>query len=87
MKRKPWPNHAPWVAFAGLDQIVEVTHITVALSGGGSYDSDGDSLMTDDWLLTSVPAGSTAVINNLAGVNPTFDFDLVGNLRSAAYRK
>jgi len=55
------------------------------VSGGGSYDSDGDSLMTDDWLLTSVPAGSTAVINNLAGVNPTFD--LVGNLRSAAYRK
>ena len=48
MKRKPWPNHAPSVAFAGLDQIVEVTHITVALSGGGSYDSDGDSLMTDE---------------------------------------
>ena len=68
-------NTAP-VADAGVDQTVPVG-ATVTLNGSGSSDADGD-VLTYDWSLTSVPAGSGAALSDPAAVMPTFVADLPG---------
>ena len=68
-------NSAP-VANAGADQGITIPS-TVQLDGSGSSDVDGNNL-TFSWSFTSVPAGSTAVLNDNTIVNPTFNADIVG---------
>ena len=64
------------VADAGPDQSVFVTD-TVQLDGSGSTDVDGETL-TYTWALTSVPAGSTAVVSDPQAVMPTLSIDIPG---------
>jgi hypothetical protein len=73
----PPANTAP-IADAGPDQSGISPGATVTLDGSGSSDADGDPL-TYAWTLTSVPAGSTAVLSDATVVGPTFDADLVGS--------
>ena len=70
-------GNTPPVANAGPDQTVALG-ATVQLNGSNSSDSDGDPL-TFRWSLSSVPSGSTAIINNPTTVNPTFVVDRPGN--------
>jgi hypothetical protein len=65
------------VANAGISQTVPVG-TTVTLDGSRSTDVDGAPL-TFSWSFVSIPAGSTAVLNNPTAVKPTFTVDKVGN--------
>lgn len=69
-------NTAP-VANAGPDQSGVAIGATVQLNGSGSTDVNGDPL-TYQWSLITVPAGSTAVLNNPNAVNPTFVANVAG---------
>ncbi|GAA0209104.1 hypothetical protein GCM10009123_15700 [Kangiella japonica] len=69
-------NQKP-VAEAGNDQEVDVG-AEVTLSGNASSDPDGDTL-TYQWTLTSMPAGSTAVLTAATSVSPTFTADVEGS--------
>jgi len=66
-------NAAP-VASAGPAQSV-TTGTSVALSGTGSTDANGDSL-TYRWTLTTKPTGSTAALSSSNSINTTFVADL-----------
>ena len=69
-------NTAP-VAAAGPDQSVLVAD-AVTLDGSGSSDADGDGL-SYAWSLTSVPAGSGAVLDDdPTAVMPSFTADEPG---------
>ncbi|GEM_PF-1101256 len=67
------------VANAGINR--NVTQGTlVILDGSLSSDTDGPvTPLTYSWTVTSIPAGSTAVLSNPAVVMPTFTADLVGD--------
>jgi hypothetical protein len=69
-------NSAP-VAEAGPDQTVNVG-TTARLDGSGSRDVDGDAL-TYEWVLLTVPAGSTAALSDPTAANPTFAVDRAGD--------
>jgi PKD repeat protein len=69
------PNVAP-TAIAGPDQSV-VTGSHVFLDGQGSFDPDGDPL-TYGWQMISLPAGSTALLDNPTSSTPSFLADQVG---------
>lgn len=73
----PPPENTPPVADAGEDQSVDIGS-TVTLDGSGSSDADGD-LLTYEWNITSMPAGSTAVLSDSTVVEPTFISDMVGS--------
>lgn len=64
------------VANSGGDQITVVGN-TVTLDGSGSYDANGDRL-TLSWALTTLPADSTATLNNVNDLQPSFVADLPG---------
>ncbi len=64
------------VADAGPDQTEDIGE-TVTLDGSGSYDADGDPLAYL-WAFVSRPAGSTAVLDDSAAVQPQFTIDLPG---------
>ena len=64
------------VANAGAHQVVDVG-ANVQLSGAGSTDPNGLPL-TYAWQLVTLPAGSTAVLNQATTVNPTFTLDRAG---------
>ena len=64
------------VANAGAHQVVDVG-ANVQLSGAGSTDPNGLPL-TYFWQLVTLPAGSTAVLNQATAVNPTFNVDRAG---------
>jgi len=68
-------NSAP-IADAGTDQSIFVGD-TVTLDGSASSDADGD-MLTFSWSLTTVPAGSVAVLSDAAAVNPTFTVGVSG---------
>lgn len=68
-------NAAP-VASAGPAQSV-TTGTSVALSGAGSTDANGDSL-TYRWTLTTKPTGSTAALSSSNSINSGFVADLAG---------
>jgi hypothetical protein len=70
-------NVAP-TADAGPDQADVPQYATVILDGSGSSDPGGDTL-TYAWTLTTVPAGSAAVLDDATAVTPSFDTDVVGN--------
>lgn len=72
----PAANQTP-VADAGPDQNQPVGSL-VTLDGSGSSDADGDPL-TYSWSLTSIPAGSSATLDDPAAVMPTFSMDLTGD--------
>ena len=69
--------NSPPVADAGPDQTVSVNS-PVQLDGGASSDVDGDPLAFS-WSLTSVPAGSVAMLGNANTDMPTFVADLAGS--------
>ena len=70
-------DNTPPVANAGADQQVLVNS-TVALDGSNSSDAD-QNLLTFSWVLTSVPTGSAAVLNNIQISQPQFSADVAGN--------
>ena len=70
------PNVAP-IANAGPDQTVHAGHV-VTLDGSGS-DPDGNNPLSYEWIIVSLPTGSTALLSNTAIVNPTFTADLLGD--------
>jgi len=70
------PTNHPPRADAGPDQTVPLG-ATVALTGAGSTDPDGQPL-TFRWAFVSVPAGSGAVLAGDTTVSPTFVVDLPG---------
>jgi len=69
------PNVAP-TAVAGPDQSV-VTGSQVFLDGRGSFDPDGNPL-TYQWQMISLPAGSTASLDNPSSPTPSFLADQAG---------
>jgi hypothetical protein len=69
-------DNSPPVADAGPDQTAFVGD-EVILDGSGSSDVDGDPL-TFVWSLTTVPAGSGAVLSDSSAVAPSFVVDLPG---------
>jgi chitodextrinase len=76
MAAPPAVNQPP-VADAGSNQVVR-QGATVTLNGSGSSDPDGDALGFN-WSLTSIPAGSDAVLSDPNIIGPDFVADLVGN--------
>jgi hypothetical protein len=69
-------GNVPPVANAGPNQGGKLPGALITLNGSGSSDANGDPL-TYSWTFLSTPAGSTAVLANPTGVNPTFTVDLV----------
>lgn len=69
-------QNTPPGAAAGPAQTVPLG-ATVTLNGGGSTDPDGDAL-SFRWALTTVPAHSTAALNDATAVAPTFVADRAG---------
>lgn len=68
--------NTPPVADAGAAQVVPVP-ATVQLNGAGSTDVDGD-LLSYQWSLLNVPAGSQATLSSATAVHPTFHADALG---------
>jgi len=68
--------NTPPVARAGPDQTVDVG-ATVALGATGSSDADGDALAYR-WSMSSMPAGSAAVVASADKVNASFVADRPG---------
>jgi serine protease len=71
----PAPNVAP-VANAGAAQNV-ATRAVVTLNGSTSSDANGDPL-TYNWVLTSKPTGSVAVLSGASTASPVFTADVAG---------
>jgi len=69
-------NEAP-VADAGPDQAVLEPGAIVQLDGSQSYDLDGDPL-TYQWVVTTLPPGSAAALDDPASATPNFTADLYG---------
>jgi len=70
-------NSVP-VANAGADQNDVPLGSTILLTGSLSSDPDGQPL-SYHWSLLTRPAGSTAAIDNVTGVSPTFIADIAGD--------
>ena len=68
-------QNSPPRAHAGFNRTVALG--TVTLDGSLSSDLDGD-VLTYAWTLTTVPAGSAAVLSDTTLVTPTFEADLDG---------
>lgn len=70
-------NTAP-VADAGKDQVITQLGTTVSLDGSTSFDEDGDALVYA-WSIESSPAGSLAVLSDVAGSGTGFVADVNGD--------
>jgi hypothetical protein len=66
----------PPIAHAGPNQVVK-TKSLVTLDGSASSDANGD-LLKPTWTLSSLPAGSTAVLSGANSLHPSFVADLAG---------
>jgi hypothetical protein len=75
---KPTSNIIP-VANAGLTQNVNFGSL-VTLDGTASRD-ENNSTLAYVWEMTSIPAGSKAVLSSVASAKPTFTADLAGIYR------
>lgn len=72
-------TNLPPVAAAGGDTTVSVGDL-VQLDGSGSFDPDNNlGTLSFSWTLTSVPAGSTAALNDPTITAPSFIADLAGD--------
>ncbi|NOX43499.1 MAG: DUF1588 domain-containing protein [Gammaproteobacteria bacterium] len=69
-------TNATPVAYAGIDATV-ITGTPFTLNGGGSIDTDNDTL-TFQWILSNRPAGSNAILNNTTSITPSFSPDIDG---------
>ena len=65
------------VANAGPNQLATL-HQLITLNGSGSTNPSGVGTLTYQWAFVSRPAGSSTVLQNQTGVNPTFTVDVVG---------
>lgn len=69
-------NNAKPVADAGSNQAATVND-TILLDGSASSDANNDPL-SYDWSFTSVPAGSSATLNDPTAIQPEFVADIEG---------
>lgn len=69
-------QNQPPIAQAGANQSV-ATSTLVTLDGSASSDADGD-LISYQWLLTTIPTGSTAHLSGSTSARPTFTSDVDG---------
>lgn len=72
-------NAAP-VAYAGDDQVLQSTGVTIALGDQPNvpgYDPDGDAI-SYCWTMIEAPEGSAAILDNPAAAWPTFVADRYG---------
>lgn len=70
-------ENTPPVADAGPDQSGQVFD-NITLDGSGSTDANNDAL-TFSWSFVSVPAGSTAVLDDPTAIMPSFSIDITGD--------
>lgn len=83
--RMPWtelniaPSGAnnPPTADAGVDTD-SVKYVEIALDGSGSFDADRD-IISFQWRLVDIPAGSAVTLTNASSITPSFIPDLTGN--------
>ncbi len=75
--KNPFLNTVP-TANPGPNQTVYIG-TTAILDGSGSTDPSGDYPLIYSWSFTSVPNGSSAIINNPDSMNPTFLADISGD--------
>ena len=74
---EPGTNRAP-TADAGYDKTTKVDSETMLLGNG--FDPDNDEL-TFSWVITSKPAGSTAILSNNNIPNPVFTPNVAGEYK------
>lgn len=72
-------GNQPPVADCGPNQAVDVRE-RVQLNGGASVDPEGEDL-SYNWTLSS-PGGSSAELNDLTAVDPSFEADVQGTFRA-----
>ncbi|MBN1413852.1 MAG: hypothetical protein JW973_02025 [Bacteroidales bacterium] len=68
---------APPIAVPGSPK-KELVNISVILDGSLSYDPDGDTITTYQWMVQSAPSGSTTAIENDSACITSFTPDLAG---------
>ncbi|MCJ7483029.1 MAG: PKD domain-containing protein, partial [Thermodesulfovibrionales bacterium] len=70
-------NTAP-IADASLGQAIIEIGTTVQLDGAQSFDDDGDTI-TYNWIITSMPVGSLATLDDPTSAGPAFVADIHGD--------
>jgi hypothetical protein len=68
---EPVADAGPDEEYAPLDRVV--------LDSTASYDPEGLDIVAVKWAVVSVPAGSTAVLDDVTGLTPAFFADLAGD--------
>lgn len=71
----PVANAVPLAQAGAVQNIVAGSIVT--LDGSASSDANGDAL-TYNWVLTTKPAGSAAVLSSVTSAKPTFTADIAG---------
>jgi len=71
---------APPVAVAGKDTVIDVRLGSFTTDGSGSYDPEGDAI-SYEWILSSVPEGSSAVLYSADRPSAILEFDMEGEYK------